>query len=60
MEVEAVGRVNFAFCPHYIQQEKITKERILMNNKKYIYVSYKRRESHTEMSYGKLKNVSEI
>lgn len=32
MEVEAVGRVNFTFFPHYIQQEKITKERILMNN----------------------------
>ena len=57
MEVETVGRVNFAFFPHYIQQEKITKERILMNNKK--YVSYKRRESHTEMPYRKLKKVSE-
>jgi len=53
MEVEAVERANFSFLFHYTQQEKITKERIFMNNKN--DVLRKRRESQTEILYRKLK-----
>ena len=53
IEVEAVGRANFSFFSHYMQQEKITKEIIFMNNKNDVLC--KRRESQAEILYRKLK-----